>query len=118
MNLKLNIEEDAELRLYIKDLIKGQVLNIAREEFVTAAKDELLHKIRALDQYALQRMVKVSLQEYAKTMLDKELEGKSIKNLVLKPMAELKLDKIIDAKDWDKLVDELATTKIQKLLKS
>lgn len=33
MQVKLNLENDAELRAYIKDLIKGQVLTIVREDF-------------------------------------------------------------------------------------
>lgn len=32
MKLNLNIEEDKELRAYIKDMIKGQVLSIIRSE--------------------------------------------------------------------------------------
>lgn len=39
MKISLNIENDKELRAYIKDLIKGQVLSIAREEIINILKE-------------------------------------------------------------------------------
>ena len=47
MTVSLKIENDAELRAYIKDCINGQVLAIVREEFIVAVKDEIGRKINA-----------------------------------------------------------------------
>jgi len=43
MTISLNLSNDAELRAYVKDLIKGQVLSIVREEIKTTLK-ELIDK--------------------------------------------------------------------------
>ncbi len=49
MKITLNIGEDAELRAFIKEAIKGQVMSIAREEFVNIFKEELTRKIKGTD---------------------------------------------------------------------
>ena len=41
MKVTLNIENDAELRAYIKECIKGQVLAVVREEFTAMVQNEL-----------------------------------------------------------------------------
>jgi hypothetical protein len=60
MNLKLNIEEDEELRLYIKDLIKGQVNSILRSEIRTIIEEFIMVKIDSkVDEYVDKRLVSV-----------------------------------------------------------
>ena len=49
MNIQLNIENDAELRNYVKDLIHGQVKSIIREEIKDILKDILSKKIKETD---------------------------------------------------------------------
>ena len=39
MKVTLNIENDAEMRAYVKDCIKGQVLSIVREEMQEMIKE-------------------------------------------------------------------------------
>lgn len=41
MNLKINISEDQELRNYIKELIKWQVISIVRDDIKSTIKEEL-----------------------------------------------------------------------------
>ena len=42
MNVSLNIENDKELRAYIKDAVKGQVMSIVRDEFLEIVKSDYL----------------------------------------------------------------------------
>lgn len=49
MTVKLNINEDPELRAYIKDAIKGQVVSIAREEILNILKEVLKGKLPTVD---------------------------------------------------------------------
>lgn len=46
LNLKINIQEDEELRRYIKDCIKGQVLSVARQEIKVVIKEVFEAKIK------------------------------------------------------------------------
>ncbi len=39
MKISINIQEDAELRAHIKDMIKGQVLSVARQEIRAIIKE-------------------------------------------------------------------------------
>lgn len=63
MNVTLNIENDAELRAYIKDCIKGQVLSIVREEFVAIVKEEIERKIKGSGEKLFERMLKEAVFE-------------------------------------------------------
>ena len=49
MNVSLKIENDKELRAYIKDIIKGQVLSIAREDILSILKEALSVKTPNVD---------------------------------------------------------------------
>lgn len=49
MKVRLNIEEDSELRAAIKEAIKGQVVSIAREEVVKILADILAQKVPTVD---------------------------------------------------------------------
>lgn len=49
MKLNLNIEEDKELRSYIKDMIKGQVLSVVREDVKEALNTVLNNEISKIN---------------------------------------------------------------------
>jgi len=49
MSIVLKIEDDAEIRAFTKDLIRGQVRSIAREEVIAILKEELLKKTPEID---------------------------------------------------------------------
>lgn len=52
MSLKLKVvaDDDQEIRQYIKDLIKGVIVQIARAEIEVLVKEELERKIKPLEQ--------------------------------------------------------------------
>lgn len=47
MTVNLSIENDNELRLYVKDLIRGQIKSLVREELMDLVKEEINKKIAA-----------------------------------------------------------------------
>ncbi len=61
MNLKLKIEEDAELRAYIKDLIKGQVLSIGRKE-IKSILEEIIKQKHGNDITVTEKIIKDILE--------------------------------------------------------
>ena len=62
MVVTLNIENDAELRAYIKDCIKGQILAITREEFKNIVTEELEKRLKV-------RTMRVNLRKCTKKLL-------------------------------------------------
>lgn len=108
MKVSLNIENDAELRSYIKDCIKGQVLAIAREEFAVMVKEELERKLKGVDKYNFERMLREELKDAVKSILYTEHNVTDWKNDYLKPYIEQIVEKSMQGKDWGKLVDEAA----------
>lgn len=66
MNVKLKIEEDAELRNYIKDLIKGQVVSILREE------------IKNLSAEVVNKYAKLNLQEIIQYLIRQNENWKTL----------------------------------------
>ncbi len=69
MTVSLNIENDAELRQYVKDLISGQVKSVVREEIKAMLKDVLHTKIKDTNIPNVEYLMKL---EVAK-MIEQEL---------------------------------------------
>lgn len=71
---QINIEQDKDLRNYLKDCIRGAVNSIAREEIVQIAKDEIQRKItnhtgdfwREVVSEAVRKVLKQELNEVQK----------------------------------------------------
>lgn len=72
MKVTLNIENDAELRAYIKDCIKGQVLSVARSEIKNIVTDAL--KMKYPD---AKPSFEFLMKEEIRNMVKNELSSKS-----------------------------------------
>ena len=117
MKVTLNIENDAELRAYIKDCIKGQVMSIAREEFTAMVKEELERKLKGTDKFNFERMLRESMKDAVKSILYTEHSVKNWGTDYIKPYFEEIVKKSMDGKDWNGLVDEAAKKLLGSLLK-
>lgn len=116
MKVTLNIENDKELRAYIKDCIKGQVLSITREEINELIKEEVQRKLKGLNQYTLDRYIKEGFTQATANILRKEHDVQNWNTSFIEPYVENKLDAVLKNKDWDRLVNDLANQKIKKLI--
>ena len=70
MLVKLKIEEDEELRNYIKSLIKGQVVSIAREEIIKIIQDVFSEKSQNILKLNPKTILKDLLQQEIKRSLN------------------------------------------------
>ena len=116
MKVTLNIENDVELRVYIKDAIKGQVLNIVREEFLQIVKEELERKIKGTSDYAFKNMQQEAMTQATKDILYKEHSVYNWDSSFIKPYVDKKLDEVLKNTNWKLLVDNLAKEKVKKLI--
>lgn len=116
MTVSLKIENDAELRAYVKDLIKGQVLTIVREEFLQLVIEELERKLKGTDKYTFERMHKQAMSEAVEKILYKEHSISRYNNEFIKPYVEGIVEKAIKGKDWKAMVDQLAKEKVKSLI--
>ena len=67
MQVTLNIENDEQLRSYIKDLIKGQVLSIVREELKEMIQTELERKIKGFEKTNNEPEIEKTRRPFIKT---------------------------------------------------
>jgi hypothetical protein len=67
MHLKLKVEEDKELRDYIKSLIKGQVISVAREEIKNIVKEVFTEKSKDI--------LKINPTDVLKEQLTKQIHS-------------------------------------------
>jgi hypothetical protein len=116
MKVTLNIENDVELRAYIKDAIKGQVLNIVREEFLEIVKEELERKIKGTSDYAFKNMQQEAMTQAINNILYKEHNVYTWNHSFIEPYINKKLDESLKNKNWTLLVDNLAKEKVKKLI--
>lgn len=89
MTVKLNIEEDAELRAAIKEAIKGQVRSIAREDIIAILKEILSSKVPEANPDTL---LKEYIVKLAKDQLD---DGTWSKPSYIKQVAREEIQKIV-----------------------
>lgn len=116
MKVTLNIENDKELRVYIKDLIKGQVLSVIREELLEIIKEELERKVKGMTEYNFDRYVKDALMISVSNILYTKHNVDTWNTNFIKPYIDEKLEKVLKDKDWQKEIEKAATLKIQQML--
>lgn len=117
MNVTLNIENDQELRSYIKDCIKGQVLSFVREEFQDMVMQELSRKMKGAGTPQFEKMYREAFEMAIRQILYKEHKVSSWNSDFITPVVEKNVKEAIKGKSWDKLVDDLAKEKIKQLIK-
>lgn len=117
MKITLNIGEDAELRAFIKEAIKGQVMSIAREEFVNIFKEELTRKIKGTDSPHFQKMMSDCGTKAIKEILQKDFNVGGWNTEFIKPVVENVVNQAIQGKDWNAMVNQLATEKVRSLIR-
>jgi|SRR6187399_106889 len=122
MKVTLNIENDSELREYIKECIKGQVLAIVRDDFKKTVKDEIVRKLSSIDDRSFIYLQKTAFDNAAKEIILTKNGISDWSNDFIKPLANevlnKRIDKAISNIDWEKAIDTLATQKINFLLKN
>ena len=66
MKIELSFKDDAELRKHIKDMIKGQVKSLVREEITKIIKDVYKNKLgkESMD-HAIKQEIKTITHEYS-----------------------------------------------------
>jgi len=120
MIVSLKIENDRELRAYIKECIKGQVLSIVREEFMEIVKEELNRKTKNFESMNFTSMT----QQAVNSVIQNRLSALGIRdwstewlNPKIEQILTEQVTKAIARKDWNDLVDRMAIQKVKALIK-
>lgn len=120
MKVSLNIENDEELRLYIKECIRGQVLSIVRDEFIEVVKSEINRKVSLIGTRDFDYLQKEAFEAAAKQILSKNHGINDWDNSFVKPLLTEILTKKINAAiantNWKSIVDTLAKEKVKALI--
>jgi hypothetical protein len=120
MNVTLKIKDDAELRNYIKECIKGQVLSIVREDFIEVVKAEITRKIGTIGNRDFDYLQKQAFEAAAKQIVLKNNGISDWSNDFIKPLLTEVLNKRINEAvkntNWKNLVDTLAKEKVKALI--
>lgn len=119
MKVTLNIENDAELRAYIKDCIKGQVLAIVRDDFKAMIQHELERKIKGIDERRFEQLQKDAMNSAMQTILRQEHNVSTWNHNFIKPYIESIVDKTLthNGTNWNDIINQIATEKIKALIK-
>lgn len=119
LHVTLNIQEDSELRNEIRGMIKGQVLGIVREELLQDVKEELKRKVEAMKgSVNLEYLLKNTLRDLVSDILYREFKIDTWNHDFIKPFVEKRLEAALAGKNWNQLIDTLATEKIKAFLKN
>ena len=114
MKIKIDINEDEELRTYIKGLIKQQVKAIARKEF-TDMIGEALVNITKPDN--VKRLFMSRLDNISTEILRKEIDFNHYSDEFIKPHMTKIINKRINNKEFDNRLNRLSEQMIKNKLK-
>jgi len=117
MKVTLNIEQDKELRDYIKDCISGQVKKIVREELMTLVVEEINKKVKGLDKPHFDNEFRICMVASIGKELQKNHNIPGWEQKWVKPIVESIVEKYIKDYNWNLLIDDLAKEKVRKLIK-
>lgn len=83
MKVELSIKDDKELRNTIKDMIKGQILAITREEIDNTIKSEIKRKIEKehFSTFVIKSLIKSTVTQISRNALS-EIKENATKELV------------------------------------
>lgn len=114
MELKINIDKDADLRDFIKSQIKGQIDALAREDLKEYLIAELQRKLTGKGDY-IDSVVKETVRQWflgwnTKTQLDKQINELFEQHIVAS------LGRIMVEKDWTNVIEKLAQRKFEQLI--
>ena len=121
MHLKLDLEQDAELRSSIKKLIEQQIKSIVREEFNQIVHTEIKNKLEVVTRKISENQWMSIIQ----TSCDRYVHSKFIENgLITWSMVKGDLEKSIvnilesrlDDRKFNALVEKAANEKLMKLI--
>ncbi len=120
MHLKLDLNQDAELRNYIKTLIEQQVKSIVREEFKQMVEKEIYKKVESMNIYSHNQWIKMvqnSCDSYVNGIIRKEgiwdygrfsdEISESIENIICRKL---------DDRKFNDLVNKVANEKLKNLI--
>jgi len=92
MNVKLSIEDDKELRDMIKQMIKSQVVSVAREEIREILK-EVFNSKYALDKERAEKLIEDEARKYVRDRIHSLFyENYYSNNNALKDMARTEIN--------------------------
>lgn len=108
MTVTLNIQNDEELRAYAKDLVRGQINRISREELVDMIKVELDRKVLGLDTQRFEQLMKQCFKDAIIEILRKDYKVMDWSNLWIKPYMDNYFNTILNGKRSEDLIVQIA----------
>lgn len=116
MNVSLKVENDEELRAYIKDAIKGQVMSIVREEFLEIVREELTRKIKGSVVNNSERLSREIMLEAMKGVFRSDIATADWYKDNVQPMIKAAIANLIGSYNLKDIVDKAVKEKIKSLL--
>lgn len=118
MVVSLNIENDAELRSYIKDLIRGQIKSFTQDELMTLITLEIEKKFNASNQTWFNEIFKKAVEKAVKELITSQFHISTWDGSFIKPYINGYLDIAFQTShiDFEKAIAEGVREKIKKLL--
>ena len=114
MNITINIENDQELRSTIKDMIKGQVMALARDDITEILSLEIERKIKNSNSNNFDRMLNNAIEKAVEKIMRNELKISFMNDKFIQPSIDRHIDKIFGQ---FQLTDEKIQKKIDESVK-
>ena len=108
MTVTLNVQDDHELRAYCKDLVKGQINSITREELREIVAEELDRKLKGLNDKRFEDLMIQALKQVISTILYTEYKVSAWSDNWIKPHMNEFFKDVIDGDRSERLIMEIA----------
>lgn len=114
MLIKVNLEEDAELRSAIKDMVRGQIKSVIREDLDAMIKDELERKLKARTGINFDYLVKAAVDQNVKGIVMNDIYP-AYREIMTKRL-DVAITEAIEKKDWSTVITAKVSEKIGRIV--
>ncbi len=116
MKLEIEISQDQDLRVFVKELIKQQVVGLIRETFMEVIEKEVNGKIKGMQTSKFEEMIQTALRNQGALYVNNSIYASKWQETQLPGMLTAAIEKELKHQDFKKRVDDGVRTQINKLL--
>ena len=118
MKITLSVQEDKEMRDYVKDLIRGQVVSVVRGEIIEIAKDEICRKLENTGTEIIQLWVKQAITNATREYIDENFNKSKLVQYHIRPKVESGVSRLIQDVDLESMVNKECSNIVRSTIRA
>jgi len=116
MKVTLKVNDDAEMRAHLKELITNQINAMGREEIKGIFEAEMVRKIKLLNNGKMEDYIMDLVRKVIKDAFSAGSVQATLNSEIIAPIIHERVTAALAVKNWDKVIDEAASLKLRRMI--